>query len=84
MTGSKSMDWFLYDNGLRHERVKKTFNYYSTHYINMNLGFYWEKPFSARVANLLADFSRISAFKYTKNEIKKQNTGEKLNHYLSY
>ena len=21
---SKSMDWFLYDNGLRHERVKKT------------------------------------------------------------
>ena len=50
----------------------------------MNLGFYWEKPFSARVANFLADFSRISAFKYTKNEIKKQNTGEKLNHYLSY
>ena len=22
---SKSMDWFLYDNGLRHERVKKWF-----------------------------------------------------------
>ena len=21
--GSKSMDWFLYDNGLRHERVNK-------------------------------------------------------------
>ena len=21
---SKSMDWFLYDNGLRHERVKQT------------------------------------------------------------
>ena len=23
---SKSMDWFLYDNGLRHERVKEMVN----------------------------------------------------------
>ena len=23
---SKSMDWFLYDNGLRHERVNETHN----------------------------------------------------------
>ena len=26
---SKSIDWFLYDNGLRHERVKEAFrNWY--------------------------------------------------------
>ena len=40
---SKSMDWFLYDNGLRHERVNlsysenklfKTLNYYSRDMLN--------------------------------------------------
>ena len=34
--GSKSMDWFLYDNGLRHERVKITtvsFNYQAVIYL---------------------------------------------------
>ena len=30
------MDWFLYDNGLRHERVKKTFSMI----VNMNSNYF--------------------------------------------
>ena len=30
---SKSMDWFLYDNGLRYERVKLNIHAYASHII---------------------------------------------------
>ena len=38
---SKSMDWFLYDNGLRHERVKLIFDWIKL--IAETMLDYWQK-----------------------------------------
>ena len=45
---SKSMDWFLYDNGLRHERVKTLSNIYD-----------W--GFFARIVNSICPLTRVKA-----------------------
>ena len=52
---SKSMDWFLYDNGLRHERVKN--NFFACIYNECNLELEWWRIFMKYfMQRLLCDF----------------------------
>ena len=56
---SKSMDWFLYDNGLRHERVKNEMGMWSYYFSNRIIilrdsrNFWFKKLFETRLLCLL-------------------------------
>ena len=72
------MDWFLYDNGLRHERVKQATSFYSE-VINK-----WNLIILIKHSSVFFESKKINSLGIKSHQLKNQNRGYRNRQMTNY